>query len=237
MATVTGLTADRMQEIIDATIVDADVIGDNLILTKDDGSTIDAGNVRGPAGADGTTGALPRVNVLPGSPGDGTEIAYVASVTNGVVWHLKYNAGSSSPYKWEFVGGGDLYHEIDTNEILTGAGAVNYSDLATVGPTLTPPLAGDYLLGYGAEAFNAVAAITMVISLAFNGNVATDADRMSWSDGAAAQPSPGSRHRKKTLNAAQAVTVKYKVPSWSSGRDGNWRMRWMTMRPIRVGQK
>lgn len=50
MATVTGLTAERMQEIIDATIVDADVVGDNLILTKDDGSTIDAGNVRGDAG-------------------------------------------------------------------------------------------------------------------------------------------------------------------------------------------
>lgn len=50
MATITGLTAERMQEIIDATIVDADVIGDNLILTKDDGSTIDAGNVRGNAG-------------------------------------------------------------------------------------------------------------------------------------------------------------------------------------------
>lgn len=49
MATVTGLTAARMQEIIDATIVDADIIGGHLILTKDDGSTYDAGAV-GPAG-------------------------------------------------------------------------------------------------------------------------------------------------------------------------------------------
>lgn len=53
MPTITGLTAERMQEIIDATIVDANVVGDNLILTKEDGGTIDAGDVRGPAGLGG----------------------------------------------------------------------------------------------------------------------------------------------------------------------------------------
>jgi len=49
MATITGLTAARMQEIIDKTIVDADIVGQHLILTLEDGSTIDAGAV-GPAG-------------------------------------------------------------------------------------------------------------------------------------------------------------------------------------------
>lgn len=54
MATVNGLTAEAMDEIRDAIIIDADVVGDNLILTKHDGTTINAGNVRGPAGT-GTT--------------------------------------------------------------------------------------------------------------------------------------------------------------------------------------
>lgn len=49
MATITGLTAERMQEIIDKTIVDVDIIAQHLILTLEDGSTIDAGAV-GPAG-------------------------------------------------------------------------------------------------------------------------------------------------------------------------------------------
>lgn len=49
MATITGLTAARMQEIIDKTIVDADIVGQHLILTLEDGSTIDAGAV-GPSG-------------------------------------------------------------------------------------------------------------------------------------------------------------------------------------------
>lgn len=51
MATVTGLTAERMLEIEAASVVDGEVVGDNLILTRQDESTIDAGNVRGPVGA------------------------------------------------------------------------------------------------------------------------------------------------------------------------------------------
>jgi hypothetical protein len=69
MATITGLTAARMQEIIDSTIVDADVIGDNLILTKDDGSTINAGSVRGPQGPPASN--LGKGSAFPGSPTDG----------------------------------------------------------------------------------------------------------------------------------------------------------------------
>lgn len=57
MATVTGLTAARMLDIEAASVVDGDIVGDDLILTKHDGSTIDAGNVRGPAGVAGPIGA------------------------------------------------------------------------------------------------------------------------------------------------------------------------------------
>lgn len=57
MATVTGLTADRMLEIEAASVVDGDIVGDNLILTKHDGSQVNAGNVRGPAGPQGPVGS------------------------------------------------------------------------------------------------------------------------------------------------------------------------------------
>lgn len=62
MATVTGMTADRMLAIEAASVVDGDVVGDNLILTKHNGITINAGNVRGPigpTGADGEDGTIP----------------------------------------------------------------------------------------------------------------------------------------------------------------------------------
>lgn len=57
MASVTGFTAERMLAMEAATIVDGDIVGDNLILTRHDGATINAGNVRGPTGLPGITNA------------------------------------------------------------------------------------------------------------------------------------------------------------------------------------
>jgi hypothetical protein len=54
MATVTVYTAARMKAIEDASVIDGEVVGDNLILTRFDESTIDAGNVRGPVGPVGS---------------------------------------------------------------------------------------------------------------------------------------------------------------------------------------
>lgn len=56
MTTVTGLTAQRMQEIEAASVVDGDVVGGSLILTKHDGTQINAGPVTGPAGPQGPAG-------------------------------------------------------------------------------------------------------------------------------------------------------------------------------------
>lgn len=56
MGSATGLTADRMLEIEAASVVDGEVVGDDLVLTRHDGTTIDAGNVRGPAGTGGGGG-------------------------------------------------------------------------------------------------------------------------------------------------------------------------------------
>lgn len=56
MATITSLTAARMLAIEAASIVDGDVVGDDLILTRHDGSQINAGDIRGPQGVAGPTG-------------------------------------------------------------------------------------------------------------------------------------------------------------------------------------
>lgn len=74
MATVTGLTADRMLAIEAASVIDGDVVGDNLILTTHGGTQINAGSVRGPEGPIGPIGQdlsvvtqMPVLNV--GTPG------------------------------------------------------------------------------------------------------------------------------------------------------------------------
>lgn len=58
MAEVSGLTAQRMLEIEGQSVVDGEVIGDDLFLVRYDESVINAGNVRGaqgPQGADGVS--------------------------------------------------------------------------------------------------------------------------------------------------------------------------------------
>lgn len=63
MATVTGLTAERMLEIEGASVISGEIIDDHLILTKFDGTTIDAGELPpGPTGPQGPSG----VSSIPG---------------------------------------------------------------------------------------------------------------------------------------------------------------------------
>lgn len=56
MATVTGLTADRMIAMENATVVDGNVVGPDLILVTRDGTQINAGVVQGTKGDQGTPG-------------------------------------------------------------------------------------------------------------------------------------------------------------------------------------
>lgn len=44
MATITGFTAEKMQEIIDDTVASAAIVGSSLVFTKHDGSTFNAGD-------------------------------------------------------------------------------------------------------------------------------------------------------------------------------------------------
>lgn len=44
----------------------------------------------------------------PGTPSDGDIWLATGVDANGTVWQFRYNAGSASSFKWEFVGGSDL---------------------------------------------------------------------------------------------------------------------------------
>ena len=57
MATITGYTKERMDAIEANSIVGAEVVGDDLVMERHDGSTFIAGDVRGPTGSPGVTEA------------------------------------------------------------------------------------------------------------------------------------------------------------------------------------
>jgi len=97
------------------------------------------------------------VTSLPVSATDGQEIYYQADATNGIIWHLRYNAGSASSFKWEFVGGAPFVSASQTATSTTGTGA-SYSPTLNDGTGVvgvTVPLAGDYVASAHVSAFAA----------------------------------------------------------------------------------
>lgn len=71
MATVTGLTAERMLGIENASVVSGQVTGGDLILVTRGGTQINAGTVQGPQGTPGTDGAA-------GPPGPGETVGKIS---------------------------------------------------------------------------------------------------------------------------------------------------------------
>ena len=81
---------------------------------------------------------------LPASPYDGQEAVLVDLTTNpSYQWRFRYNAQSTSAYKWEFVGGSPRSSLVNAAEVCNSGSLV---DLATVGPSFTLPRSGDYML-------------------------------------------------------------------------------------------
>lgn len=95
------------------------------------------------------------VTVLPVSPVDGQTVDYLADATGGVIWRLRYRASSPSEHKWEFVGGSPLSTGATGSITTTSAALV----ALTGGPSLTVPLAGDYLVEGSAEIVGTVAGL------------------------------------------------------------------------------
>lgn len=92
MARVTGFTSERMLAIENASVVDGSVVGDDLHLQKKDGTTINAGSVRGPKGTDG-------INVMAGGIwSSGTSYKMNDTVGfAGQIWTAKFDNTGKVP--------------------------------------------------------------------------------------------------------------------------------------------
>lgn len=179
----------------------------------------------------GTAHILPVVNALPGSPVDGQVCYYqdAGMATAGLVWTFRYRTASASSYKWESVGGPPLVNTVATNEN-TGSGSP--VDLATVGPSLTIPLAGEYDFGFGAFASGSLATYYYAVLKfgAATADIAVDAIQF-WGDAGA---NTEHRHReiRRTIAAASTVVkMQYAVGSGT----GAYAQRQLIAAPVRVG--
>jgi hypothetical protein len=170
------------------------------------------------------------VTSLPSNPADGQEVYYLADATNGMVWHLRYRAASASAYKWEFVGGPPLVHEIPNDD---PTGSTTYVDLANVGPQIVLPLAGDYMASFGSLAYLNTGPGDINMSLKQGAAATSDA----WATQCSFETARiGLQTHFKTVKvtgnaAGTALKCQYKV----TNATGAWRNRWLTVTPVRVG--
>lgn len=182
---------------------------------------------------DTTSGPIPPTYVtsLPGSPYDGQVVYYqsAAMATLGVVWQLRYRATASGSYKWEFIGGSPLNDFIFTSEATSSA---TYVDLATVGPSVTIPLAGDYEWSWGALIQVSAAAFSDAGIAVMNPSNATFSHEVYFGSGTANEGSSVASTRVLTVTATGTYKLRY-LSGAANAR--NFMRRFLRATPIRVG--
>lgn len=164
---------------------------------------------------------------LPVSPVDGQEHTLVDSLTNPTYsWRFRYNASSTSTFKWEFVGGPPIYAYQDTS-----GDAVGNAWVYLTTPRITPPRPGDFIIH---ASVRAVSSPTAGNSIHLAAGVSSDPSGVESSFAAAPvanylftlAPPPVRR----TINAGQTAGM------WSHGgaAGGTVYSRALTLTPLRV---
>jgi microcystin-dependent protein len=207
--------------------------GDNLMIhgwSGGGGSTNIIGFMAVRQDASSSSTGIALVSTLPASPTDGMEIYFLADAANGIVWHLRYRSAAPGSFKWEFVGGPPLIHQIDTDE---GGTTTSYTDFATVGPQLTIPLAGDYIAEYGALSYQTVASVDNYYTPKLGAAAANDVDTaLATFTGTSKLVTHQRTRRFNALAASALIKMQFKM---SAANAGSFRNRWLTLTPVRVG--
>lgn len=159
---------------------------------------------------------------------DGQVINFLASAANGVVWRLRYNAQSASAFRWEFIGGVGLRHEIGTTE---ATASTTFVDLATVGPTLTMALAGVYRATYSATGYTDTANGYAIQAPNFGGTTPLDVTSAVLRCTAATLETTVGRTTEGTVAAGGVIKVQYRA----AGGTGSFSRRELMVTPVRVG--
>jgi len=170
---------------------------------------------------------VPLVTALPGSPVDGDEVILTDSLTAGTYqWRFRYVAARATN-KWVYIGGGAA---VNTREGAGTTSSTSYTDLSDgSGPSLMYPVAGDYIVGWGAAMAAQGSASVQYMGYAFGSTVADDG-HVCRQD-ATVTASVGRFERRALTPGAVAVVVKHRASSNSQACSS----RWLSLEPIAVG--
>lgn len=150
---------------------------------------------------------------------DGDEAYVEVDATNGVMWHFRY-VSAETTYKWRFLGGPPLYSEVATGEATS---STTYVALATAGPSIAIPRAGDYMVAVGSR--NSGAGSIGHHSYDIGGTAAVDADSYEG------DKVNGTFERRKAGLTSVTLTSKYRV---SVANSYTFNKRFMRVSPVRV---
>lgn len=165
------------------------------------------------------------------TPADGDEVYLVADSSTGTIWHFRYNAGSSSAYKWEFLGGPALYSNITPQEQIGTSGSL--VDLTTVGPSITLPRGGNYYLSWGASSEGTVSR-DVTIAPTKGGTRVAGIDLLIYSRITSEMLLPGSMESPTNVTLSASDVVKLQYQSNATGANESFLNRWLSIRPIRI---
>lgn len=178
-------------------------------------------------------GSEPVVTALPSSPVHGQECLFQTSAmaTAGVSpWRLRYNANSSSSYKWEVISAIPLHSEVGTNFTTTSTSQV----AITGGPSITLPLAGDYDCQWGGRVYN-TNAVGASCQLILNGSVAGSMSLTDTYQGQAGTVTSVASNVTRRVRATGLAIQTLALYALVNGGTGNFEQRWLSVTPIRVG--
>jgi hypothetical protein len=175
--------------------------------------------------------ALPTTGPSGGPLQDGQECYYLADAATGTVWHLKYRAAEAGSFKWYYVGGMGLLKTVDTAE---STSSLAYTDLATVGPSITAPLAGDYEMEMSAVCAGTGGANRCFVTPKKNATTVNDTDG-SEASVAGGSTNTGNAYRRKKLTGLAANDV-FKLQYGNLNATAvTYGYRSLKMTPVRVG--
>jgi len=165
----------------------------------------------------------------PASPNDGDMWIFPADATNGVNWQFRYDAGSASASKWEYVGGPPLLSAVGATE--TTATASAWTNVATPGPIVTIPRAGDYMLQIQAMLFKTAADTNVQVAVGVGDFTATLFSVIGSVYASGAVVFPNATQRVAGIAASAALRLKYWQTAAGTMSVGN---RTLLVTPVRV---
>lgn len=197
----------------------------NVIVTDEVtlNSTSQLATLAGAAGVNITTVAL--ASFPPSNPTDGQFIVLLLPASfdpiggQQIRWLLQWDASAAN---WKFLGGPPLFNEIVTQE---STGSTAYVDLATVGPSITLPRGGNYMIGVGAWEFSGNQ--NLLMSYSIGGAAASDDDGA----GANLTNAGGNAWTERLKIIPNPVTVTAKYKQTLAGNIGTWKDRRLKITP------